>query len=180
MHLQHGSGEGGAPQAAIPAVEPGPIEVGAYAPLGHTTLRILMRAQGLAGRRGCAQVDAAHVLLALIAEPDCLAQQAISGLEIDTAQLAADIDTMFPPAAVPADADPAPSPSLMKALGLASLLARRLRGSPVGSDHLLLGVIGTAVDPLAGILALLGVETRRVQAQAAALRLDLAGDPGDG
>ncbi|MFN8073863.1 MAG: ATP-dependent chaperone ClpB [Kineosporiaceae bacterium] len=116
-----------------------------------------------AAQAGHAQVEPAHLLAALLAQPDGLASALATAAGVDTPALSRAVDGVL--AALPrASGTSVASPNLSRAafgmLSAAGESARSLGDEYVSTEHLLLGATSLpATDPLGSRLAAAGVTT---------------------
>lgn len=111
------------------------------------------------------QAGTGHLLVALVAEGEGVAYQALSALSVTEAALRRAV-LAIAPAGEPAPAGPVPwTPRAKKVLELSLRESLELGCSYIGTEHLLLGLIrvgdGAGVDVLAG----LGTEAEAVRAK---------------
>jgi len=123
--------------------------------------RALDRAATRALRRGAALIEAADLLAALADEPESRAGSILADHGLVPASVAPALGQQAeaPKAVEDEDADEAPpkSPTLRAALADAGLRAREFeRGRPIGTEHLLLGVLATE-GPAADLLRAAGI-----------------------
>ncbi len=119
---------------------------------------VLAAARQVAGLGGAEQVDAGHLAAGLLSEPDGLAARTIHAAGLTDEQVLAALDLQ--PATEPGDADPAALRQLRftdagrSALRFTLKAALSLGHNYIGTEHLLLGVLGTdgeAAQALAGL-----------------------------
>jgi len=89
-------------------------------------------------------VGTEDVLIGLLFDPDYVARRALGDLGVDVGALTAGARTSVPPGAAPPGTDPVLSPRAKNALMLAVDEARRLNAREVGTEHLLIGLLGTS------------------------------------
>src|SRR5262249_2078569 len=129
-------------------------------------LRALDRAHARAHRRGVVAVEPLDLLLALVDEEESRATALLAEFGFDAARLrealglgmADDEPTPTPAGALVAPIRLPPSPAFRTALNDASTRARALgRGRPIGTEHLLTGVLATSAAG-ADLLAVAGLD----------------------
>jgi ATP-dependent Clp protease ATP-binding subunit ClpA len=123
---------------------------------------VVMAAHNAANEAGNHEIDRAHLVLGLLAEPDAFAAKAITtaGVALDAVQAAA--DAAVPPAAPDAPALVPYGAEAKKVLELTFREALRLGHNYIGTEHILLALLETEPDD--GILAGLGIEKVGVEA----------------
>jgi ATP-dependent Clp protease ATP-binding subunit ClpA len=127
---------------------------------------VVMAAHQAAVEAGNAEIELAHLVLGLVSEPDGIAARAIesTGVSLDAVQQAAQ-------GALPPAIDDAPrlvpyGAEARKALQLTFREALRLGHNYIGTEHLLLALLGT--EPADGVLRGLGVERKPIEQRIAA------------
>ncbi|MGB6456044.1 MAG: Clp protease N-terminal domain-containing protein [Streptosporangiaceae bacterium] len=144
-------------------------------PFTARALRILQAALAAAAADGLSEIDGEHLLRALLDDRDSLAVRVLGALDITVPQLRAELDRRGPDAGggMPLPAGPSSSLSggLATVFELAANESSGLGHSYIGTEHLLLGLVGEP-DGVAGhALRSLGADlrvTRRTVAAALA------------
>ncbi|MDQ2649913.1 MAG: ATP-dependent Clp protease ATP-binding subunit [Actinomycetota bacterium] len=123
---------------------------------------VVMAAHNAANESGNHEIDRAHLVLGLLAEPDAFAAKAIitAGVALDAVQAAA--EAAVPPSTPDAPALVPYSAEAKKVLELTFREALRLGHNYIGTEHILLALLETEPDD--GILAGLGIEKAGVEA----------------
>lgn len=135
-----------------------------------TATAVLQSAQVSAGCEGSAEIGTAHVLRALLAHGH-LAIEVLSALEITPRQVQAALDKRAPSGTCTDGSmvtEPAMSSQAAMAMELAAHESSRLGTSYVGSEHLLLGLIGEPDGVAGSALRSLGADLRVTRRTAAA------------
>jgi ATP-dependent Clp protease ATP-binding subunit ClpA len=136
-------------------------------------MSMLQSAQASAGAEGLAEIDTGHLLRALIVHGH-MAIEVLTALEITPHNIRVALDKRAPSgprAAAGAVSEPAVSGQLAMAIELAVNESSGLGNSYVGSEHLLLGLIGEPDGVAGSVLRSLGADlrvTRRTVAAALA------------
>jgi len=138
-------------------------------------MTILEMAQAEAAVDGVPALDSGHLLGAMVADRDSMAVRVLAALDITPRMVRAELDRRVaagdPPASTSTRSAATLSPEVARAAELATNESSGLGNSYVGTEHLLLGLIGEA-DGMAGhVLRSLGAElrvTRRIVAAALA------------
>jgi ATP-dependent Clp protease ATP-binding subunit ClpA len=158
------------------AAEIGPANVLSDPPIVNFTERamsVLRSAQTSAGGEGMAEVGTGHVLRALLTHGR-IATEVLTALDITTQQVRVGLDKRVTPAVASsggATTEPAVSRQVALAIELAANESSGLGNGYVGSEHLLLGLIGEPDGAAGKVLRALGAElrvTRRAVAAALA------------
>jgi ATP-dependent Clp protease ATP-binding subunit ClpC len=144
----------------------------AIVPFTARTMRILKAAQAEAEAAGLQALDSAHLLRAIVADRDAMAVRVLATLDSTSRQLGAELDRRVAAgqhaSAASGGAPAALSPDVAKALELATNEASALGTSYLGTEHLLLGMIGEP-DGVAGhALRALGADLRLTRRTVAA------------
>jgi ATP-dependent Clp protease ATP-binding subunit ClpC len=114
------------------------------------------------------QLDAEHLLLALLEQEDGLASQIIERIGADRGAIMRRVEEALARAPKVAHADPSRdnqiymTPRFKRVLDLAEGEAKRLKDQYVGVEHLLLGVLKEADSPAARILAQQRIDEERI------------------
>jgi ATP-dependent Clp protease ATP-binding subunit ClpB len=123
-------------------------------------------AQTEAVRRGHQQVDAEHLLSALLASPEGLAPKLLQKMDVPVESFAQELDTVLE--RLPSVSGPGVEPGkilvtqrFQKLFVVAEDEAKRLKDEYVSVEHLLLGLLA-AGDPVAKVFAQFGVEKNRL------------------
>jgi ATP-dependent Clp protease ATP-binding subunit ClpA len=137
------------------------------------SMSVLQSAQARASAEGAAEIDTGHALRALLVHGD-MATEVLAALEITPRQVEAALDKRAPAgdhASAGAATGPAISRQLATAIELAVNESSGLGNGFVGSEHLLLGLIGEPDGVAGSVLRSLGADprvTRRTVAAALA------------
>jgi len=134
------------------------LDIGPFGRFTPKAKSVVVHAQEVARRGGQDQVGIAHVVLALIDEPDALAARAIlaQGVDLDNVRAAATAALGPAAEAVP---DHVPfSPAAKKLLELIVREALRLGHNYVGTEHILLAVLAGEEDHWPALLTPAGVD----------------------
>jgi ATP-dependent Clp protease ATP-binding subunit ClpA len=154
----------------------GPADVLPDPPIVNFTKRamsVLRSAQASAADEGMADIDTGHVLRALLTHGR-IAMEILRALDITAQQVRVDLDkrvTLAPASRRGATTEPAVSRQVALAIELAANESSGLGNGYVGSEHLLLGLIGEPDGAAGKVLRALGAElrvTRRAVAAALA------------
>lgn len=136
---------------------------------------VVVEAQNLAHSAGNAEIQPAHLLLGLFADPASIAARLLSGHGVDAATAAA---------AVPLPPRAAETPALIpfdgpakKVLELTFREALRLGHNYIGTEHILLALLESEPDD--GPLHSLGVERQRIEAELLAVLRSLTDPAGE-
>jgi ATP-dependent Clp protease ATP-binding subunit ClpC len=120
-------------------------------------------------------VDTGHLLLGLLREPDSMAVRVLAALDIDVDQVRQETIEMLGASAESAEVPPEQvrrndgevlqrfTPPAIRVVQYAKEEARRFRGSTVGTEHVLLGLIREQEGVAARVLERLGVSLGRAQ-----------------
>jgi ATP-dependent Clp protease ATP-binding subunit ClpA len=158
------------------AAEIGPANVLSDPPIVNFTERamsVLRSAQASAGNEGMAEVDTGHVLRALLTHGR-IATEVLTALDITTQQVRVGLAKRVTPAVASSGGtttEPAVSRQVALTIELAANESSGLGNGYVGSEHLLLGLIGEPDGAAGKVLRALGAElrvTRRAVAAALA------------
>lgn len=105
-----------------------------------------------------------HILLALLLEEQGLAAEVLRDLGVDPAKVQAEVEAIVRPRAVATTSAALPlSPRARRSLELAVAEHQRLGDRFIGTEHLLLGVLGQAEGAACRVLSSLGVAPARVR-----------------
>jgi ATP-dependent Clp protease ATP-binding subunit ClpA len=162
-------------EIAAGGTDSGLIGSTAILPFTARAMRLLEAAQAEAAADGLAAFDSGHLLRAVLSDQDSMAVRVLAALDITSRQVRAELDRRMaagqhttPAAAGP----PAPlSPDAAKAVELATSESSGLGNSYLGTEHLLLGLIGEPAGVAGHALRALGADlrvTRRTVAAALA------------
>ncbi len=126
----------------------------------------LSEAQSLAGTRGHSQIEAAHLLSALLAQTEGSTIPVLQKLGVAIDPLRNELETVLERIPkVSGGAQPQMSAALSRTLEASFNEAEQMRDEYVSSEHLLLGIVSAKGDPAAEILQALGA-TREAILQA--------------
>ncbi len=133
-------------------------------PFTARSVRILQAAEATAAADGLPEIDGEHLLRAMLDDRDSLGVRVLGALDITVPQLRAELDRRTPDgtggAPLPAVASGRLSADLARAFELAANESSGLGNSYIGTEHLLLGLIGEP-DGVAGhALRALGADLR--------------------
>jgi ATP-dependent Clp protease ATP-binding subunit ClpA len=131
---------------------------------------ILGDAQALAATSGAPEIGTEHLLSALLAEGASLALSVLHSMEVEPAQIRAELARRKPGerAAAPDPAELTFSPRAAVALELAVTESTALGNSYIGSEHLLLGLVAEPDGAGGSVLRSLGAELRLTRRAVAA------------
>jgi ATP-dependent Clp protease ATP-binding subunit ClpC len=138
-------------------------------------LTIMETAQAEAAADGVRALDSGHLLGAIVADQDSMAVRVLAALDITPGQVRAELDRRVasgdPRASASAGSAGTLSPEVAMAAELATNESSGLGNSYVGTEHLLLGLIGESEGVAGHVLRSLGADlrvTRRIVAAALA------------
>jgi ATP-dependent Clp protease ATP-binding subunit ClpC len=159
-------------QIAAGGTHPDLVDDTAIVPFTARAMRILEAAQAEAAAADLPTLDSAHLLRAIVSDRNSMAVQVLAALDITSRQLLAELDRRMAASqhtsAASGGASAALSPDVAKALELATNEASGLGTSYLGTEHLLLGLIGEP-DGVAGhALRALGADLRLTRSTVAA------------
>jgi ATP-dependent Clp protease ATP-binding subunit ClpB len=144
--------------------------------LTQKSQQALSAAQDLATRAGHTEVDAEHLLLALLEQPDGLVPRLLTGMDVDLGRLRADVDAELKrkPRSTGAASQPGQvsvTQRLAQVLEAADREARRLKDEYVSVEHVLIALAETGAQTGAGrVLGRHGVTRDRVLAELTKVR----------
>lgn len=142
-----------------------PLAPGLYTRFTMRARNALVHARDEAIRAKHDQIGTEHVVLGLLSEPEGLAAKAIEELGGPPDEVRAAIVESFGPAGAAASAEHPPfSPQAKKALDLTARAALRMAHNYVGTEHILLGVLGDGSARGAQVLNRFGVTEERAEA----------------
>jgi ATP-dependent Clp protease ATP-binding subunit ClpB len=131
----------------------------------------LQAAQNLAREHSHQELDCEHVLLALTQQPDSLVPALLEKLGVPAANLTEELTKELARRhKVQGGADIFAGQSLKKALDAAEAEARKLKDDYTSTEHLLLGIVGTAAGSLKKTLQAVGLNHDAVMKALAELR----------
>ena len=122
--------------------------------------RVLDLAQDIAGGIPNEHVDTVHLLVGIVDEGGNLALKVLESLEIEPADLRAELMGSMPPRTAAQVDSPGYAPGAMRALELTAKEAMSLGHNYIGCEHILLGVLATEDTMGAQVLNRMGVDAR--------------------
>jgi ATP-dependent Clp protease ATP-binding subunit ClpA len=128
--------------------------------------RVLALAQDEAVRFNHSYIGAEHLLLGLTREGEGVAARALDALGVELAKLRSGVEFMVgrgPSTSSPSEITLAPI--VKKIIDIAIDESRKLGHNQVGTEHLLLGIVGAGESVAAKLLASLGISLDRLRAQ---------------
>lgn len=143
----------------------------------HTTARardVFFFAEEEARRLGCCQVGPELLLLGVVHEEDTAAARLFRGLGLSLASLRAELERHMPRGSVALSPghEVTLTPQAKKAIEFAFEERRRLGHTSLGTDHLLLGLLGERDSFAERLLTPLGADLERVWAMLTDHRLE--------
>ena len=126
--------------------------------------RVLVLAQEEARLLGHGFIGTEHVLLGLVAEREGVAAQALHRLDVTLDAVRNEVEAMVT-GSWPTTGSPPFTPRAKKVLELSLREAMQLGHNYIGTEHLLLGIVGEGEGVGASVLVLLGVELQQVRSE---------------
>ncbi len=140
--------------------------------------RVMTLAEEEARRLNQSQIDAEHLLLAIIAESDRrprgIAINVLVNLGVDLDKLGAEIESKVSKGKKAVKGQIEPSPATKKIFELSADEARQFEHYHVGTEHLVLGILRHAESPAATVLEGFGATLERVDAELERLLSEMA------
>ncbi len=131
----------------------------------------LLGAQTLARESNHSQIDADHLLLALLAQPDGIPAAVLSRIGANVGQLRAKLEQgLSRRPKVHGGQEPAAAPELRRALETAQAEAERMKDEYVSTEHLLLGIVADHSTAAGRDLRDAGIDRETVYAVLQAIR----------
>jgi ATP-dependent Clp protease ATP-binding subunit ClpC len=140
--------------------------------------RVMILAQDEAKRLGHSSVDSEHILLGIIREGEGVASKVLGSMTISSEYLRAEIEGAIGRGDRGPHEEMVFTPRAKKVLELALEEARRLGHNYIGTEHLLLGLIGEGEGVAARVLNAAGGDLDRVRAQVVSLLESLVQEHG--
>lgn len=140
---------------------------GVWARFGEPARHVVLAAQEEARGTGHGQVGTGHLVLGLLHEPDEPAARAIEAQGVTAGAVRDAVAAALPPGGAPVTGHIPFSPHAKKVRELTVREALRLGRERIGTEHLLLGLLGLPECTGAGVLAGLGVERSAVETRLA-------------
>jgi ATP-dependent Clp protease ATP-binding subunit ClpC len=131
-----------------------------YARFTPRAKRVLELARDIAEQIPNEHVDTVHLLAGMVDEGGNLALKVLESLEIEPADLRAELMGSMPPKAAARVDNPGYAPGAMRALELTAKEAMALGHNYIGCEHILLGVLATEDTIGAQVLNRMGVDAR--------------------
>ena len=126
--------------------------------------KVFSYAQEHAQRVGSPNVDNSHLLLGLLREESCRAYTILDALAVNVSLLRDRVNALIEPGTAAPSAEMTLTLSAKRTVDSAYAEARDLHNNFIGTEHLLLGVIGDTNSPLGLLLAEMNVTVERARA----------------
>ncbi|MGI5215240.1 Clp protease N-terminal domain-containing protein [Plantactinospora sp. CA-290183] len=139
------------------------VPAGVFARFTDRARNVVTKAREEALRTGATEVGTAHLLLGILHEPAGLASRAIEGLGVSADTVRARTVAILPPPEEALPEHPPFSPGAKRVRDLTLQEALRLGHNYVGTEHILLGLLGADTEPGARVLLDLRIERNRVE-----------------
>src|SRR5712692_8332107 len=131
----------------------------------------LIAAQSLAKEQNHGQVEAEHLLLALLGQPDGIPAAALGRIGANVGALRGSVEqALARQPKVYGPEDPSVGPGLRRALETAQAEAQRLQDEFVSTEHLLLGIAADRTTTAGRLLAQAGVDREKIYGALQAIR----------
>ncbi len=132
--------------------------------------RVVFFATEEAGKHGESHVSTEHLLLGILRAENCLACRALLAMSADPADVRSKIEEYIADRESCLGEDIQLTPRAKRAIDIAYNEARRMMNDFIGTEHLLLGLIGEAEGIAAKVLASMGIDLQKTRDAVAKLQ----------